>query len=139
MMTRWLKIKEVANELGLSENFVRTVICQPVFESYCCFEKPIMIKFNDSFKKIIMAYANHHSIRRNRPKKTEEIKKEHKISMAGLRFWTQSAIDCYNIDCNCEKCFLHQVLNSECKMYEVVSMLIRKFGKPSADLLKDFY
>ena len=48
--------------------------------------------------------------------------------------WTQSAIECYLIGCNCSKCTLNKLYFSnsifKCKMKEVVIELVRKIGKP---------
>ena len=49
--------------------------------------------------------------------------------------WTQSAIDCYNIGCNCSNCNLYKIYFSKsifkCKMKETVVELVRKIGKPT--------
>lgn len=51
--------------------------------------------------------------------------------------WTQSAIDCYEIGCNCRNCNLNKIyfLKSEfkCRMKETVIELVRKFGKPEVN------
>ncbi len=48
--------------------------------------------------------------------------------------WNRTAIECYEIGCQCEICFLYRVYfnNSpdECKMKKVVKKLIRKVGIP---------
>ena len=48
--------------------------------------------------------------------------------------WTPSAIDCYNIGCQCDKCGLYHLIfknsESECKMKHVVIELVRKLGRP---------
>ncbi len=48
--------------------------------------------------------------------------------------WTPSAIDCFEIKCNCKRCFLYHVYfkysPDKCKMYQAVKRLIRKVGIP---------
>lgn len=48
--------------------------------------------------------------------------------------WTQTAVDCYKLNCNCYKCNLYRIYfkNSSfsCQMRETVKELIRKQGIP---------
>ena len=48
--------------------------------------------------------------------------------------WTQTAVDCYSIGCNCSKCNLNKIYFSQstfkCKMKETVIELVRKIGIP---------
>ncbi len=48
--------------------------------------------------------------------------------------WTRSAIECYELGCQCEACFLYHTYFKntphKCKMYETVKRLIRKAGIP---------
>ena len=48
--------------------------------------------------------------------------------------WTPSAIECYQLGCNCSKCNLYKFLFkdslSKCKMKETVIELVRRFGSP---------
>ena len=48
--------------------------------------------------------------------------------------WTQQAIDCYQIGCNCSKCILYLTFFSErkrkCMMKNTVIELVRQIGIP---------
>jgi len=48
--------------------------------------------------------------------------------------WTQQAVDCYAIGCNCSKCTLFITFFSKkkykCKMKDTVIELVRQIGKP---------
>ena len=50
------------------------------------------------------------------------------------KFWTRSAIECYELGCNCSKCNIYKIYfaNSlfKCKMKETVIELVRKKGIP---------
>lgn len=50
------------------------------------------------------------------------------------QIWTQSAIDCYKIGCNCQKCNLYQIYfnntSTKCKMKDTVIELVRRIGAP---------
>ena len=49
--------------------------------------------------------------------------------------WTQTAIDCYSLGCNCSKCNIYKIYFSKsifkCKMKESVIELVRKLGIPA--------
>ena len=51
-----------------------------------------------------------------------------------IKLWNDTAIDCYEIHCNCDKCFLYHTFfeNKEyfCHMKYYVYYLIKKLGKP---------
>ena len=53
--------------------------------------------------------------------------------------WTQSAVDCYLIGCNCSKCSINKIYFSDCvfkcKMKYTVIELVRKIGKPNIENL----
>ena len=53
------------------------------------------------------------------------------------KIWTHSAVDCYNIGCNCSKCNLYKIYFSKsiykCRMKETVIELVRKLGIPQQD------
>lgn len=53
--------------------------------------------------------------------------------------WTRSAKDCYSIGCNCEKCLLYKVLETECKMKYTVMELVKKCGAPTETLHRGYY
>lgn len=47
--------------------------------------------------------------------------------------WTKSAIECYNLGCNCSKChlpLLYEELKHHCRMKKVVFELVKKYGIP---------
>ena len=54
--------------------------------------------------------------------------------------WTQAAIECYTIGCNCSKCNLNRIYFSDsifkCKMKETVIELVRKLGAPNSNSCK---
>ena len=55
--------------------------------------------------------------------------------------WTETAVDCYKLGCNCSKCnlykiyFVHNVF--KCKMKETVIELVRRLGKPILGKVKN--
>lgn len=131
MMYKWLTVREVCEELNLGESFVRCVICKPVFKEFCCFEKPIMIKFTKTFITLIRSYAKGHNFKENRKRKLKPKKNEqHQISANSIKHWSPSAIECYNLHGDCGKCTLQQFMHERCRMKEVVPELIKKFGLP---------
>lgn len=45
--------------------------------------------------------------------------------------WSVSAVDCYELGCNCSKCnIIPQDMKKECQMKETVLELVRRYGKP---------
>ena len=48
--------------------------------------------------------------------------------------WTPSAIDCFDINCVCSKCFVYYMYfknsSDKCKMKDTVEELIEKIGLP---------
>lgn len=50
------------------------------------------------------------------------------------KIWTQSAIDCYNLGCECSSCTLYKSFffgkPFECKMKDTVIELIKQVGTP---------
>ena len=56
------------------------------------------------------------------------------------KVWTQSAIDCYSIGCNCSICNLNRIYFSKrtykCMMKYTVIELVRKIGKPEKNILE---
>ena len=45
--------------------------------------------------------------------------------------WTLTAIECYKLGCDCEKCDLPSILETKCVMKYAVFQLVRKFGIPA--------
>lgn len=43
--------------------------------------------------------------------------------------WTTGSIYCYERGCNCQGCYMNDILESRCKMKCAVFELVRKFGK----------
>ena len=56
--------------------------------------------------------------------------------------WTPTAIDCYNIGCNCARCNLYRIYFEKsvfkCKMKETVIELVRKYGVPAEQQGEDY-
>lgn len=50
--------------------------------------------------------------------------------------WTESSIFCYKRGCNCQGCYVKDLLESRCLMKRAVFALVRKFGKPPEIELK---
>ena len=50
--------------------------------------------------------------------------------------WTLSAAECYLKGCNCSTCDLPQTLETKCVMKKVVFELVRKFGAPDIEKIK---
>ena len=138
-MRTWLKVNEVADILNVGKAFLRTIICKEEFREFVADEKPILIHYNNDFKSIIKKYITKKNKKRGKLKKTirdEVIQCQIKhviVNEKILRGWTQSAIDCYNIGCNCSKCIIKKSISSECCMKQTVILLVKKFGKPNKD------
>lgn len=47
--------------------------------------------------------------------------------------WTLTAAQCYQIGCNCEKCYLPEILETKCVMRKTVIELVKKFGAPDIE------
>lgn len=45
--------------------------------------------------------------------------------------WTQQAIECYERGCNCDGCYIKEVLETRCVMKAAVIELVRRYGKPT--------
>ena len=58
-------------------------------------------------------------------------------SETNTKTWTQSAIDCYNLGCNCSLCNINKLYFSKsvykCMMKNTVIELVRKLGKPQEE------
>lgn len=50
--------------------------------------------------------------------------------------WTLSAAECYLKGCNCSTCNLATFLETKCVMKKVVFELVRKFGAPDIEKIK---
>lgn len=45
--------------------------------------------------------------------------------------WTESAIDCYRLGCNCSRCPTYQLItHQKCRMKYTVIALVRDIGVP---------
>lgn len=53
------------------------------------------------------------------------------ISESLTQTWTEQAMECYSLNCDCSKCSITRAHYSfRCKMNEVVNILLEKYGKP---------
>ena len=52
-------------------------------------------------------------------------------------YWTISAVQCYMLGCQCLKCNIPDLLESKCLMKKAVMELVRKFGKPTQEMIKN--
>ena len=56
---------------------------------------------------------------------------DYEISGSITQSWTEQAIECYSIGCNCEKCSLSKGDYSfVCQMPKVIEVLINSLGHP---------
>lgn len=53
-----------------------------------------------------------------------------------VRRWTLTAAQCYQIGCNCEKCYLPEILETKCEMKKTVIKLVKEFGAPDIEKIK---
>lgn len=59
------------------------------------------------------------------------------ISTSIMQNWTQQAIECYEINCECSKCSLASGNYSfVCQMPKIVKSLLNTYGEPINDLKK---
>lgn len=57
------------------------------------------------------------------------------ISNSITKSWTEQALECYSIGCDCKKCSLKNGNYSfVCQMPKVIDILINAVGKPSVEL-----
>lgn len=57
------------------------------------------------------------------------------ISNSITKSWTEQAMECYSIGCDCQKCSLKNGNYSfVCQMPKVIDILINAVGKPSLEL-----
>lgn len=47
--------------------------------------------------------------------------------------WVPLSIYCYKIGCNCSICDINKIIESKCRMKQVVIELVRKFGAPNIE------
>ena len=48
--------------------------------------------------------------------------------------WTKQASECYKRRCRCEGCFIHNTIESECKMKIIVPKIFAKWGEPPKEI-----
>ena len=54
------------------------------------------------------------------------------ISSSSTQSWTEQALECYSIGCDCKKCSLKNGNYSfKCQMPKVIDILINYIGKPN--------
>lgn len=57
------------------------------------------------------------------------------ISSSITQSWTEQALECYSIGCNCKKCSLSKGDYSfVCQMPKVIDILVNIVGKPRIDI-----
>ena len=56
-----------------------------------------------------------------------------------VRRWTLTAAECYLNGCNCSTCPLPYILETKCLMKITVIELVRKFGAPDIEKIKQEY
>ncbi|MBQ8635321.1 hypothetical protein IJ425_04120 [bacterium] len=50
--------------------------------------------------------------------------------------WTLTAAECYSNGCNCSTCDMPLMLETKCQMKRIVFELVRKFGAPDIEEIK---
>lgn len=56
------------------------------------------------------------------------------ISESLTQTWTEQAVECYSLRCDCSKCSIAVAKYSfRCKMSEVVAILLNKYGEPQQE------
>ena len=61
------------------------------------------------------------------------------VSDSIVQNWTQSAIDCYQINCDCSKCQIALGGYSfKCKMKNIVEILLKTKGIPYNNIFENF-
>jgi len=118
-LNNWLKIKDVATILNISNSNLHTIICKEEFKDLVIFNKPFHINFNIKFIKLIKKYLH------NKEKIVTNISKP--------KEWTQSSIYCYKIGCNCQKCDIYEIMETKCQMKRVVLELVKLYGPPKIE------
>lgn len=51
--------------------------------------------------------------------------------------WTQSAVDCYKLGCNCIKCNIPLIMETPCQMKRSVITLVRLYGRPDLSKFRE--
>ena len=51
--------------------------------------------------------------------------------------WTHSALDCYERGCICSGCPILNIMESKCFMKDTVLELVRRFGVPTDEEIKE--
>lgn len=59
----------------------------------------------------------------------KQIKQTSKI----LSKWTEQAIECYKLRCNCSLCQIKNIMESRCEMKNIVVELVKKHGAPNIE------
>lgn len=54
-----------------------------------------------------------------------------------VKEWNRSAIDCFQLGCNCSKCFIYHTYFKDkyytCKMKYYVQLMLKKLGEPKIE------
>lgn len=63
-----------------------------------------------------------------------------KFAPSALRYWTATAVECYDSNFDCLHCRCYYLVESqECQMKAAVLELYRKFGEPTAENVRRNY
>lgn len=61
------------------------------------------------------------------------------ISNSITKSWTEQALECYSIGCDCKKCSLKNGRYSfVCQMPKVIDILIKAVGEPTMDMRNSY-
>jgi hypothetical protein len=134
-MDNWIKINEAAKELKVSQNFIRTITCRSEFKDLVNNIKPAKVNVNDKFKKLVKKFIQRatldRSVYENKYFIENYLTQNKSIAVSQLTLkWTDDAIECYSIGCNCSKCEFKKQLSTKCRLKFVVLELVKKLGAP---------
>lgn len=130
-----MTINAAAKELKVSQNFIRTIVCRSEFKDLVNNIKPAKVNVNDKFKKLVKKFIQRATLERSVYENKYFIEnyltrsKSIVVSQSTLK-WTDDAIECYSIGCNCSKCEFKKQLSTKCRLKFVVLELVKKLGAP---------
>lgn len=145
-----ISLAELSNVLLLSENALKTWLDGYRFTKYktkkgYLYQQEFinnLIEFletkrkHECIKNLKNFIKNNHfnTCTKDLKTKNEQHTFIHQNSFKNYKYkWTSAAIDCFKIGCNCKKCSISEIMQTRCKMKEIVLELVKKYGAPKTE------
>lgn len=96
--------------------------------------------------RVVCTYEEEEDIMFNLPQKRVESSVSNSMQNSDIprlfmrkdvKEWNKTAIDCFQLGCNCSKCFIYHTYFKDkyytCKMKYYVQLMLEKLGEPKVD------